>query len=230
MAGSGARGEARGVGVGDPGHPHLARMVGRRGVQGEEHAGGVGVELGRVDRVVEPGNHRALADLEHVEDLAVVEAIAGVVAADELVEIAVVVEGPVEVGMQLVAADVVQRLEAGPVRIHHPGEEVVEAVPFLMRLQQVDAAGAGLRELLVPGGERDGVGTFARPVERAVGRRIAGDDIVVVAVGLLVALQVVPAGEDDPAEAVHRRLEVARKARDRGASGRRSPGRGSRVP
>ena len=35
------------------------------------------------------------------------------------------VEGPVEVGMQLVAADVVQRLEAGPVRIHHPGEEAV---------------------------------------------------------------------------------------------------------
>ncbi len=111
----------------------------------------------------------------------------------------------VEVLVQLVPAEVVEGLELAAVLVDLPGEEVVEAVPFERRAgEEVLAHPARLGEDLLAPRQPRRARALVGVVEGAVVVAFEG-----VGVGLLVALQVVPAGVDDPPEAVDERPEGA---------------------
>ncbi|MCX5738149.1 MAG: hypothetical protein NTZ61_06575 [Proteobacteria bacterium] len=113
----------------------------------------------------------------------------------------------------------VEDLEAGAVLPHHPRKEVIEGVPGFGRLHVVPHRVAGLEavEFALLGEDlvarRDRVmcvAALTREGTGAVVQRIAGDDREDVHVALLIALQVIPAREDDAAEAIDERREHAR--------------------
>src|SRR6185312_12995991 len=83
---------------------------------------------------VPAGRAWVLLNLEQVFDRVRIEPPA--LAADELLDPVVVVPVAVEVVVQLVAADVIERLVLGAVRVDLPGEKVVEAVPLERRARQ----------------------------------------------------------------------------------------------
>src|SRR6185312_5955625 len=116
---------------------------------------------------VPAGRAWVLLNLEQVFDRVRIEPPA--LAADELLDPVVVVPVAVEVVVQLVAADVIERLVLGAVRVDLPGEKVVEAVPLERRArQQVLTVGARLREDLGPAVQARGARAFVRVVEGAV--------------------------------------------------------------
>jgi hypothetical protein len=156
---------------------------------------------------------RVLADLEEVlENVASLDP-------GELAQRVVVIEAAVEIAVQLVAADVIERLFRGPVLVHLPRKEMIEGEPLQVRpRQQVLAVaarlGEDLRTLRHPRRVLALVGVVERPVDVGLVQHVR--------VGLLIALQVVPAREDHAAEAVDGRgehagrrvIEQAQRARD----------------
>ena len=98
--------------------------------------------------------------------------------------------------MQLVPSDVIQRLLLGAVRVHHPREEMIEA----MVVGRSGGTEYQLWENIVSRNARRSR-FFARVV----------DALPILVVYLLVTLQVIPASDQDPPVAVDRRGEDARR-------------------
>ena len=123
----------------------------------------------------------------------------------EIPQVGIVVEGGAAVtSPEFVAANVIEGFLLGAVLVDLPGEELVKGL------------GVGYATAL-PGfgeyfgavvGQEQGAHRFITVVKRSIGTIAAGK---VVCVCLLVALQVIPAAEDDPPKAIHRGREGTRR-------------------
>ncbi len=115
-------------------------------------------------------------------------------------QIGVIIKGIAQVGSQLVAAHVVQRLQLSPVQVHHPGKKVIEGVAV-----EIAVIIPGLGNNFGPAVQTGGAGAFVDIVEGAI--RIRTWPII--GVSLLVPLQMVPTGKDHPPKAVDQGIKIA---------------------
>ncbi|MBY0398639.1 MAG: tetratricopeptide repeat-containing protein, partial [Thermoleophilia bacterium] len=193
----------------DRGQHHRFGIHARRPGEPHQRAAGGGAELLRVGGEVLSGLRRVLAKMEEAGgsvdlQLVGVQAVGCVVR-----QVRIVLEAAVGVGAaEFVASDVVQRLLGRAVLVDLPGQEVVERVRRHRGRVRGVVRRARLREDL-GAGERRGLGRvdgLARVREGLVAGGRGG------CVALLVALQVVPLGEDHAAEAVEgQRGDAARR-------------------
>ena len=196
------------IGMRDVSAEHFVGVAIRVPVEAHNLSSGLRSGVHRPCADVASRSGRVLLDVEHVvHDVRVGPRRAGV-----LHDVGVVgarLPHPVH---QLVAADVVQGLEPVAVLAHLPGEEVVHLVAAHRRAgQQVRPALARLREYLRAVVLRHRLGGLVRPVGDA-GEPLRAFAVEDLEVRLLVALQVVPTGEDYAAERVDDRREGARRA------------------
>jgi hypothetical protein len=188
------------------GERHVLGVDRWRAGETHERAAGGGAELGRIGGEEVAGNARILAQLQKAAVAADVELVRVQARVDVVRQVRIGGEAAVGVGAaELVPADVVQRLLRGPVLVQLPREEVVERMERERRRVCGIVLRARLREDLGTGKRRGGrrIGGLARPGEGL----IRGDDVGRVA--LLVALQVIPFGEDHASEGVDRGREAA---------------------
>ena len=184
-----------GIGMGHVGDGHGIGRGANSTVHAHDLTGGVGAEFGRVGAVEKTGVLRIFGHLEEVADGVGIEAAGGVV--DELDEVRVPHQGGVEITLEFVPADVVQGFLFFAARKNHPGLEEIEAVAVGAADRIVGARFGEDVDRVAFGGTR----AFIGPVE--VAKRIART------VGLLVALEVIPAHKNHPAGGVDRRAEGA---------------------
>ncbi len=157
-------------------------------------------ELRRIDRDVAARMLRILAQLHHVADRMLVRALRGI--EEELDEIRIRVERAVEVVLQLVPPDVVQRLLAGAVLKQLPRPEQIERERLHAgHVRRRDVARFGKHFAAVGGRYR--IRAFAAVIEcSVVGCRVA--------IVLLIAQEMIPARKHDAAETVDERPARAR--------------------
>ena len=195
----------------DVGHVHPLGVEIRTPIEAHDLAPGLCPEVRCLDSHVVPRAGGVLPDVEHVAQH--VPVAAPCVVSDPVLHHVGVVRAPLREPVEhLVATDVVEGFELVAVLPHLPGKEVAHVVAAHRRAgQQVRPTLARLREYLRAVVQRYRLGGLVRPVGHADGPVVV-PAVQDVEVRVLVALQVVPLGEDYAAERVDDRREGARRA------------------
>ena len=174
----------------------------------------VTAEFRRIDGNVAAGLRRIFAQLHHVADRMLIRPLQRI--EKEFDEVRVGVERPIEIVLQLVTTDMVDRLLAGTVLEQLPGSEQIERERLAAgRIRRRDVSWLGKHFGAIE--RRHRIRILARVVERAViGRRIR--------IVLLIAQADDPSGKKSRARSCRRKASPSPRPHAPSARARRSAG------